>query len=83
MAKILEGIVTSTKMEGTVRVRVETKYRHLMYQKVLKKHKNFLVANALPEVKEGSVVQITETRPISKNVHFKVLKVLEVKTLAK
>ena len=83
MAKILEGIVVSTKMQGTVGVKVETKYRHTMYQKVIKKNKNFLVANSFADLKEGQTVQIIETKPISKNVHFKVLKIMEVKTQAK
>lgn len=73
MAKILSGIVVSTKMQKTVVIKVETKYRHHLYKKVITRHKKFKAHNELEGIQEGDVVTFTETRPISKDTHFKVL----------
>lgn len=73
MAKILTGIVTSTKIAKTVTVRVQRVYRHSLYRKTLKKHKKFLAHNDNFDLKENDMVKIQETRPLSKNKHFKVI----------
>lgn len=73
MKKQLTGIVVSTKMDKTVSVRVERTYRHPMYQKVIHRHTKFLAHNTLPSVKEGDVVVIEETRPLSKRKSFQVI----------
>lgn len=79
MAKIFTGRVLSTKMNKTVVVRVERKFRHPLYKKVIRRHKKYMVDNQKLELKEGDLVKIKETRPISKNKHFKVVEKLEVK----
>ncbi|MFA6005232.1 MAG: 30S ribosomal protein S17 [Patescibacteria group bacterium] len=77
MAKILEGVVVSTKLEKTITVRVEERYRHPLYQKVIKKHKRYLAHNESVKVADGDTVRIEETRPLSKNKHFKVIEVVK------
>lgn len=72
MAKILKGIVVSTKMQKTVVVEVERVYRHPIYKKTIKKHKKYKARNDGFDLKDGDVVTIQETRPISKETHFKV-----------
>lgn len=72
MKKMFTGTVVSTKMDKTVLVRVERKYRHPMYHKVVKRYKNFKAHCDLPDIKEGDKVKIYETRPIAKTVFFKV-----------
>ncbi|OGK31554.1 30S ribosomal protein S17 [Candidatus Roizmanbacteria bacterium RIFCSPHIGHO2_12_FULL_33_9] len=79
MSKILTGIVISTKTEKTVIVMVEQKYRHPMYQKVIKRSKKFKVHIADIKVENGDIVLIEETRPISKDKHFIVIKNLKGK----
>lgn len=73
MAKILKGTVISTKMQGTVVVEVERVYRHPLYKKTVKKHKKYKAQNKDLSIAEGDVVTIQETRPISKETHFKVI----------
>ncbi|OGK13433.1 30S ribosomal protein S17 [Candidatus Roizmanbacteria bacterium RIFCSPLOWO2_01_FULL_38_12] len=73
---IFTGTVVSTRMQKTVVVRVETKFRHPVYHKVITKHKKFMAHNDLPDIKEGDVVTITQTRPLSKQKHFIVVKKL-------
>ncbi len=70
MNKVFTGKVVSTKMEKTVVVDVERRFRHPLYRKVIVKHKRYKVHNEDKEVKDGDMVAIKETRPISKDKHF-------------
>jgi len=76
MSKILTGTVVSTKMQKTVVVKVERKFRHPLYEKVVTYYKNYKAHNEDFDLKEGDVVKIIETRPISKDKHFKVIEKL-------
>ncbi|KXK11709.1 MAG: 30S ribosomal protein S17 [Microgenomates bacterium OLB23] len=75
MAKVLTGKVVSTKMEKTAVVEVETAYKHKLYRKILKKHKKFKAhLDGSVAVQDGDTVDIEETRPLSKDKQFKVIK---------
>jgi len=74
--KQLTGMVVSDKMEKTVVVEVETRKRHPIYHKVIKKRKKFKAHNEVG-AKTGDVVKIEETRPMSKTKRWKVLEILE------
>jgi len=80
MKKTLIGEVISTKMQKTVVVRVERKFRHSLYRKVIIRHKKYKVHNENLELVVGDVVKIEETRPISKDKHFKVIGKVDKKT---
>lgn len=69
------GRVVSAKMQKTVSVLVEGKKTHPLYKKTYVWSKKYLVHDETG-AKEGDVVSIIETRPISKNKHFKVVKIL-------
>ncbi|HET9947111.1 MAG TPA: 30S ribosomal protein S17 [Patescibacteria group bacterium] len=75
MAKVLVGKVVSTKMNNTVVVEIVRKTPHPVYKKRVRKSKNFHVDSAGLEVKVGDNVKIVETKPISKNKHFKLMEV--------
>lgn len=77
MKKILTGIVKSTKMTGTASVLVTHLKSHPLYGKKTKVTKSFLVDNAL-KAKEGEVVTIESTRPLSRRKHFRIVKVQKV-----
>jgi len=79
MKKILTGKVFSVKMTKTVVVMVERKFRHSVYHKVIVRHKKFKAHNEKLDLKLGDVVRIEETRPISKDKHFKVIEKLKIK----
>lgn len=78
MAKILEGTVVSTKMKDTVVVEVVSVKRHKLYKKIVRSFKKYMADTDDKKVELGDFVQIIETRPISKNKHFKILKIKEV-----
>lgn len=70
--KQLDGVVVSNKMEGTVRVQVDTPQRHPVYKKVVNKRKVYF-AHSDKEFEVGDEVTIMETRPYSKNVKWIVI----------
>jgi small subunit ribosomal protein S17 len=72
--KQLTGKVVSTKMKDTVVVLVERYVKHPKYQKFLVRRKRFMAHDVGNTVKEGDTVTIEESRPLSKNKHFVVLK---------
>ena len=71
MAKTLNGIVVSTKMQNTVVVEVSWKRPHPLYKKLLKRSKKFKVDPNGQTVNVGDKVTIIETKPIAKDKHFK------------
>ena len=73
----LIGKVVSTKMEDTVSVEVTRLVAHPVYKKRIKKHKKFLshVSNIVP--KDGDIVRIISTKPISKNKRWRVSEILQ------
>lgn len=73
--KILTGTVISTKMQKTVVVKVDTFWKHPIYEKRVKKTKKYLAHDELG-VKEGQKVKIGETRPISKRKKWRVMEVI-------
>ncbi len=74
--KTLLGKVVSNKMQKTVVVEVERKFRHRKYKKVIYRHKKYKAHNEDLDLKIGDIVEIVETRPISKDKHFKVVRKL-------
>lgn len=77
--KKLIGIVLNDKMDKTKVVEVTRVTRHPLYHKLFKKSKKFLVDDEKGLAKVGDVVEITETKPLSKNKSFKITKVEENK----
>ncbi|HLD26409.1 MAG TPA: 30S ribosomal protein S17 [Patescibacteria group bacterium] len=76
MAKIMHGVVTSVKMQKTVVVQVERVFQHPLYKKTIKKHKKYKAHNESLPLKEGDMVEIREIRPLSKDTHFEVVKII-------
>lgn len=71
--KILKGVVVSDKMDKTIVVLVSRFVEHKKYGKRIKKTKKYKVHDENNSKKIGDVVEIEETRPISKEKHFKVI----------
>ncbi len=71
--KILSGIVVSNKMKDTAVVEVSRFVKHPKYGKYMKISKKFKAHDVGNTKKVGDRVQITETRPISRDKHFKIV----------
>lgn len=76
MKKKLIGEVISTKMQKTVVVKVERRFSHPKYKKVIKRHNKYKAHNEKLDLKVGDKVLIEEYRPISKDKRFVVVKKL-------
>jgi small subunit ribosomal protein S17 len=61
----LMGEVKQAKMEKTIRVQVDQTYRHPLYQKIMRKSRQYLVHDEIG-CRPGDQVVIVESRPISK-----------------
>ncbi len=70
------GTVKSAKMDKTLVVSVERRVKHPRYKKYLKRYSTFCVHDENNEAREGDVVEIEFTRPISKTKRWKLLRVL-------
>jgi small subunit ribosomal protein S17 len=60
-------------MKDTITVAVERYVMHPKYKKFMRRTKKFLVHDAGNTAKEGAIVEIRETRPMSKRKHFTLL----------
>ncbi|NLV75322.1 MAG: 30S ribosomal protein S17 [Chloroflexi bacterium] len=75
--KVLAGRVTSTKMQKTVVVQVEIKRAHPLYRKIVRKVKNFLAHDEEEQCKEGDMVRIRESRPLSRRKRWTVIEIVK------
>lgn len=71
--RVLQGKVTSSKMDKTVTVLVERRLMHPMYKKYIRLSKKYAAHDEGNVYKEGDVVTIEECRPISKRKRWVVL----------
>jgi len=72
--KRLTGIVVSDKMQKTVVVEVERIKEHQKYRRRYKIHKKYKVHDENKEFHVGDKVVIEETKPISKEKRWKIIK---------
>jgi small subunit ribosomal protein S17 len=75
--KVLNGRVVSTKMQKTVVVEVEMTKKHSLYNKVLRTTKNYMAHDEEEACKEGDLVRIEESRPLSHRKRWKVIEVVK------
>jgi len=71
---ILKGVVVSDKMDKTVVVSVSRLIKHPLYGKFYKVSKKYKAHDEGNKYKVGDEVEIVETKPISKDKHFRVTK---------
>ena len=74
--KIRTGVVIRSKTAKTVMVEVERSMRHPLYQKVIRLSKKLMVHDENQQCVVGDLIEIMETRPISKNKGWRVVKVI-------
>ena len=71
--RVLTGTIVSDKTDKTVVVRVERRVKHPLYGKIIKRSKKYHAHDEGNDFKEGQIVRIEETRPISKLKTWRVL----------
>lgn len=71
--RILSGIVVSDKANKTVTVKVESSIMHPLYKKYIKRHKKYAAHDENNSFKIGDVVEIRESKPISRSKCWEVI----------
>jgi small subunit ribosomal protein S17 len=70
------GQVVSTRMPKLIRIYVERLVQHRLYGKVIRRTKTFIAHDEKGECREGDVVQIMETRHLTRRKGWRVVKIL-------
>ena len=71
------GEVISNKMTKTIIVRVERRFPHPKYKKVITGYKKLYAHDEKSEAKVGDHVRLEETRPLSKTKRWRLVKIVE------
>jgi small subunit ribosomal protein S17 len=71
------GVVTSTKMQKTIVVRVTRMVEHPLYTRVVRLSKKFYAHDENGEARMGDTVRIVETRPTSKLKRWRLAEVVQ------
>lgn len=77
LRKTRTGMVTSDKMDKTAVVAVMDNVQHPLYKKIMKRTVKFKVHDENNECGIGDRVEIMETRPLSKDKHWRLVRIIE------
>ncbi|MBP5294221.1 MAG: 30S ribosomal protein S17 [Lachnospiraceae bacterium] len=77
LRKTRVGIVVSDKMEKTIVVDVRDNVKHPLYKKILKRTLRLKAHDENNEAHVGDIVEVMETRPLSKDKHFRLVSIVE------
>src|SRR5579885_2826952 len=75
--KVRQGIVVSNKMAKTVTVKIERRVQHPLYGKIVLRTERFKAHDEDNQCDVGDLVELMETRPLSKEKRFRVTRILE------
>lgn len=71
------GTVVSDKMDKTIVVAIKDNVKHPLYKKIIKRTYKLKAHDEMNECATGDKVQVMETRPLSKDKRWRLVKVLE------
>lgn len=77
LTRTLVGKVVSNKMDKTVTVLIERKVKHPLYGKIIVRSKKYHAHDETNAINEGDVVEIAETRPLSRTKSWTVTRVVQ------
>ena len=75
--KVMQGTVTSNKMQKTVVVQVDRKVRHPLYEKFVPQRTKLYAHDENNEAKVGDIVEVTQTRPLSKMKSWRLVRIVQ------
>jgi small subunit ribosomal protein S17 len=75
--KVFIGKVISNRMDKTITVAVERRFRHKLYGKFIAKTSKFMAHDNKNECGIGDIVRIIETRPLSRRKRWKLAEIVE------
>ena len=77
MRKTRVGVVVSDKMDKTIVVAVKTRVRHPLYGKIMNRTNKIKAHDEENQCGVGDTVKIMETRPLSKDKHWRLVEIIE------
>ena len=77
LRKERQGVVVSSKNDKTIVVAVESREKHPLYGKFVKKTTKFVAQDEKNECGIGDTVRIMETRPLSKTKNWRLVEIVE------
>ncbi|MDO4631333.1 MAG: 30S ribosomal protein S17 [Corynebacterium sp.] len=75
--KVRTGYVVSDKMQKTIVVELEDRKQHALYGKTIRTNSKVKVHDEEETAGVGDLVRIEETRPLSKDKHFRLVEIIE------
>ncbi|MCJ7857827.1 30S ribosomal protein S17 [Corynebacterium kalidii] len=75
--KVRSGYVVSDKMSKTIVVELEDRKRHALYGKIMRTNSKVKAHDENETAGVGDLVRIEETRPLSKDKHFRLVEIIE------
>ncbi|MFN3244674.1 MAG: 30S ribosomal protein S17 [Planctomycetota bacterium] len=79
--KVARGVVMSNKMDKTLVVQVNRKVRHPVYEKFVSKKTKLYAHDDQGEANIGDIVEIVQTRPLSKLKRWRLLRIVQKATV--
>jgi len=77
--KVRQGVVVSDKMDKTITIAVINRKSHPKYGKTVHNTVKFKAHDETNDAKEGDIVEIMETRPLSKSKRWRLVRIVERK----
>ena len=74
--RVITGVVVSDKTDKTRAIDVERRVKHPFYEKVMTKRSRFYAHDEKNESREGDVVEIMSTRPLSKLKRWRLVRIV-------
>ncbi len=71
------GQVVSSKMDKTVVVKVSRRFPHPLYKRIITRTAKLVAHDAENECREGDVVKVMSSRPLSKTKRWRIAEILE------
>ena len=75
--KVRIGTVTSDASDKTITISIERLLRHPLYGRVVKRRKKLMVHDEQNDARVGDLVEVMETRPLSKTKRWRLAKIIE------
>jgi small subunit ribosomal protein S17 len=77
MRKTRVGVVVSDKMDKTIVVAIRTRVKHPLYGKIMNRTNKIKAHDEQNQCGIGDTVKIMETRPLSKDKHWRLVEIIE------
>lgn len=75
--KVRVGKVVSDKMDKTIVVRIDTKFKHPLYGKIMNETLKIKAHDENNECGIGDTVEVMETRPLSRDKRYRLVRIVE------